>query len=614
MKKLDILKAIQNKLPKPKKTKGNLEAGCLEQSSLPEGNNTEKQEAGMPQKKDLVKKVRNANLKVRTKLVISFATIVILFGISVTTSILVTNSLESKFNDFYDGAYVVRVAAYSAKQSFETIEKNMLLVAMDNSKINIQNHIDNADAAAQATLDAINALRNNPYADQEILLGVISKMGEMDIARQQVLALAKKSEIIGAISYYQAAYVPVADEASEHLDRMLEAAAQMGDETIARVRNMERVAMVAQVSIAVVCAALAIMLCVLIIRSITVPINELKAVAAQMAGGSLKVDIQYHAKDELGELADSIRSVAQTLDSYVSDISRAMKLLEAGDLTISLHAQFKGDFIPMAQSIINVVTSLNASLSRVKQISDEVANGSDQVAGASQQMAQGATEQASSVQELAATISQISDQVQDNAGISDQLNIQANDVGSRINQSNQQMQNMIHAMDEISRSSNEIGKIIKTIRDIAFQTNILALNAAIEAARAGEAGRGFAVVAGEVRNLASKSDEAAKNTTALIESTVKAVQSGTQIASATASSLEEVVGEAQTIIADIGKISRASDEQAQAISQVTQGVDQISVVVQTNSATAEESAAASQELSAQAKVLDEFLSHFKLKE
>lgn len=357
----------------------------------------------------------------------------------------------------------------------------------------------------------------------------------------------------------------------------------------------------------------AVFFVILMIRSITKPIIEIENAANQMAEGNLHITVLHESNDELGSLADSMRTMSERISYYMKELADAMVQLAGGDLNVPKREAFLGDFLTVQQAIRTLIGSLNDTLSQINQSADQVSNGSDQVASGSQALSQGATEQASSVEELAATINEISQQVTSSAANARDARTKATTVGEEMAVSNQKMQEMIQAMSEISGSSSEIGKIIKTIEDIAFQTNILALNAAVEAARAGAAGKGFAVVADEVRNLASKSAEASKNTAALIESSLKAVENGTKIADETAQSLVSAVEGAKDVAATVDKISQAANEQANSITQVTQGVDQISNVVQTNSATAEESAAPSEELSGQAQILKNLVSRFKLK-
>lgn len=353
----------------------------------------------------------------------------------------------------------------------------------------------------------------------------------------------------------------------------------------------------------------------LILKKALKPINTVMKLAERMKQGILNSneEIEVQSNDELGELAQIFQDTSRTLNDYVVDIAYVLDNISTGNLKIGVGKEYIGDFESISTSLNKIIASLNITFSEIQITSNEVASGSEQVAGASQQLAQGATEQASSIEELSATIQEISNVVQNSAKNALIANNKATNLGDEIGKGNHQMQQMVNAMNIIDGKSNEIGKIIKAIEDIAFQTNILALNAAVEAARAGSAGKGFAVVADEVRNLASKSAEAAKNTTGLIEETIKAVQGGTIIADNTAKTLLDVVEETNIIISIINNISKEAQDQASSIEQITIGMDQISAVVQTNSATAEESAASSEELSSQADVMKALVSKFQLK-
>ena len=301
------------------------------------------------------------------------------------------------------------------------------------------------------------------------------------------------------------------------------------------------------------------------------------------------------------------------MSGYIEHISQRLGSLADGDLSVEMDMDYLGDFQSLKRSCGKIIESLNDAMSQLHQASDQVAEGSEQVSSGAQALSQGATEQASSVEELVATLNELSDKVNKTAHNARDVNDLMGLTVGEIDNSNKMMESMMTAMTRINECSSEIEKIIKTIEDIAFQTNILALNAAVEAARAGEAGKGFAVVADEVRSLASKSQEAAKDTTALISNSLTAVSEGNQIASDTQESLLKVVSSAQKISENMAAITEASDMQAEGIQQVTLGIDQISSVIQTNSATAEESAAASEELYSQSSLLKSLVGRFRLK-
>ncbi len=382
-----------------------------------------------------------------------------------------------------------------------------------------------------------------------------------------------------------------------------------GDRTAAFAMKMMWTTIVI-VLVVVISASLAV------IRMILVPVRELNNVSMKIAQGDLNESIRYESRDELGVLSANFNKTVLRLRDYVNyidEVSSVLNQIADGNLVFTLTYDYAGEFAKVKTALENISDTLNDTMANINQASEQVASGSDQVSSGAQALSQGATEQASSVEELAATINEISGHISKNAENAREASDQASMTAEELEQGKVQMQSMTNAMDEIDHSASEIEKIIKTIEDIAFQTNILALNAAVEAARAGAAGKGFAVVADEVRNLASKSAEASKNTASLIEATLSAVKEGKVIADATAASFDKIMemsGRSAEIVHDI---SDASQEQAASVAQVTQGIDQISSVVQTNSATAEESAAASEELSGQAQILKGLVAKFKLK-
>lgn len=359
---------------------------------------------------------------------------------------------------------------------------------------------------------------------------------------------------------------------------------------------------------------LLIIVIVAVLRRMMQPLAEISSQMEHFAKGRLDVDIEIKRDDEIGRLAGSIRRTICSLKDMISDVSYILGEISNGNLDVEMRGSYMGDFVHIKEALEQITTALNATLGQISSAAEQVSSGSSLVSDGAQSLAQGASEQAGTVEELASGIHEISEQITSNAANSENASKRASAVGREAVESNSRMQEMLTAMEDIRRSSQKIGDILKAIEDIAFQTNILALNASVEAARAGEAGRGFSVVAGEVRNLASKSAEAAKNTTELIHNSLNAVEHGTKIADDTAKSLQNVMRGAGEVAEALNEISKASSGQAHYVEQVTRGIEQISNVVQDNSATAEESAAASEELSAQAILLKDQIGKFHIKE
>ena len=370
-------------------------------------------------------------------------------------------------------------------------------------------------------------------------------------------------------------------------------------------------------SVAVVSILAAVVLIILLVRRmIGKPVTELNYVAGRIAEGDLNQNINYHSKDELGELSDNFgRTVVRLRDyvDYIDEISEKLQDIARGDLAFTLSHDYVGEFMKIKESLEGISRAFNETMGQINTAASQVAEGAGYVSEGAQTLSIGSAQQSEAVENLATHISEVYDGIQKTAQGAKKASEISQKVGSNILDSNEKMQHMNTAIQKISAKSTEIHNIIKTIEDIAFQTNILALNAAVEAARAGEAGKGFAVVADEVRNLASKSSEAAKDTTALIDQTVEAVEEGSGLAKETADSMMAVVENTDEVNKLIEGIAQYSAKQAAATEEVIRGINQISDVVQSNMSTAEKSAAASEELSGQANMLRELVSKFRLK-
>ena len=316
--------------------------------------------------------------------------------------------------------------------------------------------------------------------------------------------------------------------------------------------------------------------------------------------------------EEYKPMMQGINEIVEAIVSPTTEVRQQLGKVSEGDLTAYITTQYQGDHAALANGLNDTLDALNSLLGNIKSGMDQVAEGSTQISSSSQSLSQGAAEQASSLEEISSSMNEMGNQTKQNAENATQANQLAEQSKGSAEKGDSQMKQMVGAMGEIEEASNSISKIIKTIDDIAFQTNLLALNAAVEAARAGVHGKGFAVVADEVRNLAARSAQAAKETTEMIEGSIKKVAQGTDIANQTAEALTEIVDGIGKVSELVAEIASASNEQAQGIGQVNQGIDQVSQVTQQNTASAEESASASEELASQAEEVQKNLAKFTI--
>ncbi len=366
-----------------------------------------------------------------------------------------------------------------------------------------------------------------------------------------------------------------------------------------------------------VCMALAlaclVSLIMYVIRRVVQPIINITNSSKVLQNGQLALDIKYRSGDEVGDLVETLRTSTQQIYSYVSDINNIMSEFSNGNFNISTSADYIGDFRSIQTSIESFTETMSAALGQIANAEHRISENAEQLSNSSQSVAQGATEQASSTEELYAALDELYKSARDNVKTADEAKEHARLTGEQVSQSSEQMKQMMDAMTDVSSSSEQIGQIIATIENIAFQTNILALNAAIEAARAGEAGKGFAVVADEVRSLAMQTNKASNATKDLIESCISAASRGNDIVNG----VSETLGKTMELVTrsndNINMIADAVRDEAEAITQINQGIGQIAAVTQTNSASSEEAAAVSAELFAQARLLQEQTKKFTLR-
>lgn len=453
--------------------------------------------------------------------------------------------------------------------------------------------------------------------DDETILKLRSQLEplhkELHASATYVLEMLEKNPA-QAQAYYQETILSNLSTLVGMLDQVVERGAELNDASKEKMHQTVMTmhyATIAGLSLTIVCL---LSLVIYIMARIVSPILAITNKTKPLQEGRMKLDLDYRARDEIGDLAGTLKTSIEQTGRYIEDINRMMGELSRGNFNVSASVPFLGDFRSISDSIDSFTNSLSGAMANIRSVEQKVFGYARTLSDGSQTLAQGATEQASAVEELSATLENLSQSAKKNIQKASEVREDAHHTGKQVDVSSRQMEQLVSAMTDISNTSKQIEEIISTIENIAFQTNILALNAAVEASRAGTAGKGFAVVAEEVRSLAARSDQAAKATKELIENSVRAAENGNKIVEEVSGTLQKTLELIVKTNSSIDEITDAVNAEATSIEQVAEGIGQISDVVQTNSANSEESAAVSSELFEQVNHLKEQTGRFRLKQ
>lgn len=555
------------------------------------------------------------NMKLKKRMILGYGITIVLSLLVIGASMMMIGKQQSNFEDLINQDIAANELALSIRLDCNRIARDVREIALfpgTSESAKLHSEIDTILDTYEGNLKTLMAM--DPLKDGSIDSYVAATQAWGQSA-EKILAALDAGRVPEAIRLIQTDCVPKLRNVAEKGDALDNALSSNVEMKVAAQEKHNQKMLIGLVAVVVFVTAFSVFVASCSVHNIMVPVNEVRNILHRFSEGNFNVPVHYESQNELGEMCDALRASQHALSGCIGDTCFLLEEMAKGNFDIRSKDPdlYVGDLDVILQSIRTINFNMSEALQQIRQSAEQVSAGAEQVSTGAQSLAQGATEQASAVEELSATISDIASNAHKNAQNSELGMQHAKEAGNQVQESAHYMGEMVEAMAHISESSEEISKIIATIENIAFQTNILALNAAVEAARAGSAGKGFAVVADEVRNLASKSDQAAKATKELIERSVNAVKDGNDIVKNVSVSLEKTVSLADQLLQDVQQISNAAAEEAESIAQVTEGIDQISAVVQTNSATSEESAAASEELSSQSALMKQLMARYTLR-
>ena len=561
-----------------------------------------------------MKKTKLENMRLQERINYGYRKVILMMLISGLLSIVVIGVLFANMLHYINNVTVADQSVKICRINVNTAARNIREMALNDDASTYDSYEQTVKRLLAEVDTSLKALKDTgivPDSSYEEYAAALSEWGNVGYSIMEEIKNGNKEQAVNEIF----------DDCVPALNNLVQIAIKLDDitdEVKAQAARTTYIFTFAGIVCIIVCLAFAWMLTgktsKRVLETILEPLRAVEDVAKELTEGNLHSTLEYRSEDEIGRLAHSMRKSIRILGSYVDDIGRAMKLFAEGNFDVQPEVEWKGDFVGISDSFMMFEKSIADTIKGIQNVSNEVSSAAEQVASSSNDLADGATNQAAVVEELTATVAGVSEQVERNSQSAKEISARVDKLGNAILESNGKMHEMVDSMNEISDASKEIDKIIATINEIASQTNLLALNASIEAARAGEAGRGFAVVANQVNVLADQSAQAAKESSALIESSVRAVEKGMVIAGQTATQLEAVADSSKMITEEVTNIAETLETQTSEIQQINEGIEQINDVVQTNSATAEECAASSEEMSSEAENLREMIRKFKIAE
>ena len=561
------------------------------------------------------KKIRN--MKLKSRLLLSYAVVIAICLSASVAALFLMNRIGDNLSSFYKNNYTVTVNVWMAKREMQAARGDILNAVLDSDAEESMQFIENAKESLRNMRATFPVIRKSFKGDIAMVDRVDELLQQAIVYRDQVFGLVETGKTDEAYEVMKSNYVPILNQMADLLQQIADVAGENAQTMVKEGEYAQTSAIIVIMLIMALSIMAAALLGIYISNSIRKPVKEIEDAAVQLANGKLDgVHVTYMSRDELGQMSDSIRDLISYQKTIIEDISDILGDMSEGNFKVQSNVKeyYRGRYDCILVAMRKLRNRLSNTLGQISQSARQVADGSEQISSETQLLAIGAEEQACSIEKLAAAVNEISEHVRETKENANEARGQTDQAGEQVFESNQQMQEMIRAMNIISEKSSEIYKIVKTIEDIAFQTNILALNASVEAARAGEPGAGFAVVAREIRALADKTAIASKNTAALIEESVSAVKNGEKVARATADSLLQVVKSTKQVVLVVDRIASATENENVSISNITAEVSQISDVVQNNVSTSEELAAASEEFSTQAQILGNMIGQFKLYE